>query len=272
MEEAADWFSLPTELLRMILQYLPLQDICKMDTAVTNHDMRPEFLAVLAGMTIIEYKSPSSPSKDSQKWLLLRDIYPLQLSYIKCSVQFPLLLRCKEVLTSLQLIRPLSKALPNFPSLRTLKINNLSNDCIRSLTILLSNNPQLEYLELSTEAPFDLSLLRFTPYLKGLTLSQNKWLNDRTLSPLLGLIRNLQYIDLTETQVHSYDTFRNLIKSCPDLHYISFGGSLSIEVRVLCYQSVVYPSLACADLEANLLGLQCAAALWVGLNSISPDI
>jgi hypothetical protein len=241
---------LPCEILQLVLQYLRLEELVRMDYATTNQLLRPSFLSALSRVEIPRYKTPSNYieyRKDNLLWLLRRCIAPLEILSEGSEPEISALIsNSRQRLRSLRL-----SSCPDFPS--QFFVDHLTS-CRSLITLELISCPSFPPVFLG-------SLVRICVNVKHLNVSCNQWFDDECVTLLTTGVLDLFALNISKTNVLQDRSIQAVLDSFPNLHAISMAHCpISGDMVRLCLRQVVIPSLCNRDTEIQWLGLSCVNA------------
>jgi hypothetical protein len=267
----ARFLKLPPEIFDMVLAYLLLDELGKLDMAILNHSLRSHYLSTInLGMTTIEkYEAPFwfEDIENQLLWIVSRNVIPLDIFYDVFHPAFlSLILNSRSKLRSLELCP--SESIPAeylsligpCPSLKKLKLFQCDDISHTSLKNFLALNPTLEKIVLFSRvrlSPDYITSIAFNcRSLKHLDLSNNIWFNDRCLTELTQGTLNLTSLNISSTDIRSDPSVHLALKSFPNLRSLLLHEcSVSSDVIKLCLRQVVLPALTSDDPEIQSLGL-----------------
>jgi hypothetical protein len=262
---------LPQEVFQMILQYLPLSDVSKMDMAIVNHSLRPQFLDTLNGMLIPSFED------NEFEWMMLRNIIPQTFHQHHCDDHHclaqshidivPFLLKVRnhlEFLTLDGISKSDFRKLGAFPELKIFGLSLLGSPIsLKSLVRFFGLNPQIEQITLNYSlfnynSTLITSLAPKWPNLKYLNLSNNLWFNDYCVAKLAQSNLNLLSLDIGSTDVQQDGSLLLILNAFPNLQHLSFEEceDISREMREFCLRNVAIRSLRSHDLEVQVVGFE----------------
>jgi hypothetical protein len=271
---------LPREVFQMILQYLPLKDISKMDMAIVNHNLRSHLL-----FTLNEWLIPSF-EENEYDWIMLRNIKPKHFRQHHCHVCedhycddrrcysqshidiVPFLLKVSDHLESLSL-DGISKSdfrkLGAFPELTSFSLSLLrSSVSTKSLTRFFGLSPKLKRLDLNFSfynynVTLLTALISNCPNLRHLNLANNMWFNDHCVAKLTRSNLDLFLLNIDYTAVTQDESLQLILNAFPNLQHLSFGNceGISLEMTEICVKQVAIRSLLSDDPDIQNLGFSC---------------
>lgn len=262
--------SLPLDIFRMILQYLTLPDIGRMDMAVLNHQWRHFFITALEKFIIPEYQSLDLffDDMDPLVWIVRRKICCQNIA-INCGKlsQLSLILNSRASVVSLRFIegRRMKGRTSEFlseigccPSLRNVEMSYVTNS--PAFKAFFDLNTQLQRVSLHSIEEINLPLLLINlKNLQYLNLSDNHWFNDRCLERLAeaNLLSELTEFNISNTGVVE-DQSGFYLMQLPHLQSINWANcSFTKDVSITCLHRIILPSLLSTDPNRQLAALQC---------------
>lgn len=262
-------FDLPCELFRLILEYLLVPDLGKLDIAIVNHELRFTYLSNLNGLILPRYRFSSEGIMGMSRydqlisWLMKRNIIILRviLSSLDCRSSYCYNLNSQPRIQSLRLEYHPNECLShigNCPSLTELAY--VGFHFYRSLSFF-EENPQITRFTLSVRdriwAVSLAHIFELCPNVTSLDLSNNQWLGDESVSVLVNSNLNLISLSLGETAIREDASVRLILNSFPNLQYLSFANcDISKDMIHLCFEKVILPSLICHCDDLLLNGLR----------------
>lgn len=251
-------FQLPCDLLRMIMEYLHLKEMARLDTAIFNHTLRPLLLEAMHGMILPMYANGNS-NLFSLRWILSKNILAKNIECETDNISpemYQLLLNSQFILQSLSICT--CDSLGHFPCLKRFILQS-SNP--KGINEFIASNSQLEVIELYCESPFPLSVchsLACCRKLTQLTLCGNDWFSDVYLLALLENELRLCYLDIRDTDARDEDSIDRIFTSCRDLCYLAIDVDVvSLQYLEKCWCKIISPALESDDLESIRWGLEC---------------
>jgi hypothetical protein len=256
---------LPVDLLRLILQYLMMKEIGRLDLSMTNTSMRPFYLTAMAGMDLAELSYTSRLSSNHLNWLILRGVSASSLSFQNLkSQEQQFISNCRQTLKSLSissyyLIDLELNQIEQCPSLTSLSLGRCHRFTDDGLRNILQKTPKLHTLDISSTFSLTpqsiLFLVSHCSSIQHLDVSFNLWFNNESLEYLsrCGNL-NLKSINFTGTSVNQ--SISEFIDAYPNIRSIKLHGFMSIENRLLVLRRVACRSLMSTDSELQRLGLR----------------
>jgi hypothetical protein len=258
--------NLPREIFHLILEYLFLDDIKKLDLAIVNHEIRDRYLLLIDGLVLPSLEHISlNPVGNRLNWIVSRKIlFQEIISFYFSPKIFPLISNCRAQLKSLSLDDIPSEYLPlgSFSSLTSIEFSacTISED---SFVNFFHLNPQLQKVTLRGDHfhPTLLAIFAFhCPNLRHLDLSTNPWVDDDCLLELVreGGNLNLLSLDVSYTSVRRDESICLVLTCFPNIRNFSFYEcQVSPEMKEICLRQIAVPALMSDDSETLLMGLVC---------------
>jgi hypothetical protein len=247
---------LPPELFRMIIQFLNIpKELIRFDNAILNHRLRSFYHQTIDRMPIEKCRLTTRDSDII--WFLNKNIIPLEISIDHIHFNSLLLLeRSRPILQSLFFYRrPQIELhfLGHFPFLTQFTLYSFKSSSMPSLIRFLELNPQLESLHfpdinsLSSELISGIS--RFSPNLKSLDVSLNRWFGDDCVSLLIqGGLSKLETLTIPLTSVRQHDSIVNILRSFPRLKCLDATFyNFSMETNIFYLNEYALPRLMSSD-------------------------
>lgn len=270
---------LPSDIFRSILQYLPVQQLMKLDQATVSHNFQSLVRESVIGMTLVHnldfyipygFPRPMLEYRDVNRWIIKRKCHVLTL-YLRTNfglIHDGILAESQSTLQKLLLVHDFVVQNPSmfskhFPSMRTfIATDREFTGSVEQLQSLLVANPQLESIELrggQNINSYCQVIGRNSPNLRHLVLRSHRAFDDLSIANLFSddsRMRSLTELSLIDTRISNPDTLHNLIKSFPLLRSLTVTSSnLSSPCRYLYWREYVLPRLQCDHGELLIMAL-----------------
>lgn len=245
------FLDLPIDIFRIILEYLTLPDLGRLDKAILNHAFRSFYLSSMKSMILYNDES-FNRHQDIFIWLNLRDIRPKSTIITGDATPWKLI---TPVLYSLTITRMPKKCEIGFlPSLKKLDIKEKASVILEPL---LNKTPELRVLMISRgDYSLDFytflsqkcrNLLHFVP---------PPSFNDASLESMLSASPlRLQILLLEKTSVMFDISIKHLLRAIPTLHILTLPHRFSVEIHMQCLHQITIPSLQSFDCERQFNAL-----------------
>jgi hypothetical protein len=196
--------NLPSVLYREILQYLIINDLCNLESALVKQQLRECYLSAISGMVasipLNKFLNSRNLSKRYFNWLSKRNIRFKCIDYCSCN---------KEGV--LKVINQSNR------HLETLEFHPFFEDTDLQV---IGSCPRLQFLSfLEMNAPIRYScggledFLRMNPQLQSLSIQQNTQFSDRLLEVLFEACPHLTQLDLSNCSWVT-DASLDMISNC----------------------------------------------------------
>jgi hypothetical protein len=267
---------LPTDIYRILFEYLTLKELVTFENANTSSDTRSLFLSALDGMTL-SILDERPLTKRAMQWILLRNISMKVIVFYDFGHEgVELVSKYRSTIQSVSCSDHVTLDqfdLGHCPSLKSLSLQASygHSELKGNIDRLLSPNPQLRILDLSDPAcmrkkPFPVrtidSITEYCPNLTHLFLKNISWVRDKSIPDLIAGCPNLMALDLRGTNVTQSQTIRLLIDSLPRLCYLAHS-SLGQVMSELNLRKIALPAIFSEDVEAQELGVRGLDDLFI---------
>lgn len=230
---------LPQELLRLVLECLTWSDIKKLEELLLkNKELLSHFLSSIKGLVLKEKLGFRTYSSDIYKYKVFVEELEVRDNFLEQDFEFLNYIRPKVKILHFKYYYysgysnysvsynyshfPASSVgkIGYFPSLKSVTFEScyFDNEIILSL---LSLHPQLEIVKLHRVWQITNEIIphlsNCCPFIKSLSLCDNSWVNDETLTILSQGFSNLKYVNIQSTNVTNEEIIRLFINSQPHL-------------------------------------------------------
>ena len=270
----------PLDLLRLLIQYLPILDIVAFNQAFQHNDFSRYLQVACAGLLVydgqlkyakditwivssglrfqeLSHPTPTVPQRNQKFQEVAIYPHPDQLFQI-------LIQQSQDTLTSIDFSssRVHSEVIPDLlqcPKLTSVNFSDCSTTT-SALASLFSSHPNLRSINIS-RLPVDDSLLQSVAslsQLRHLDISSNRWVNDGTIALIARECPRLQSIDISYTNIGGNIAVRELLLNCGELLSFQYWGisSLNDGTYMLIYATVCRRQLHSNDPRQNLIGAE----------------
>jgi hypothetical protein len=257
--------ALPQDAWRSFLDYLCLEEIVCLDSAVLDRNLRQTYLSALS--RIVLYDSIWL-TEDIADWLFIREIFVKDIQLDAIHQQF--LETNRHTLESITITGPIrSLRIGTFPRLVNLTVYNLRNVDPE----FLLHHPQLERLVICVHL-FSTNnipcITQHCPHLLHLDLSDNKWFKAQDLLLLAQGCPKLTSLDLSRTRIRKGqgdEAMRMFLSSHPQLESISYDpSSFNSETVTTILRSISLKSLMSDDPNRQLIEVNEMIRTFSGLS------
>lgn len=248
---------LPADGFRSFLKYLTLPELCVLDLAILNHEMRSQYLLALSGMIVKDLEILFTTRL--LQWLLQRKMLVRHIHKpFPGDLMQRLICSSQQTLQSLTISSPklLPSLLIHFPNLTSFNLSNCQKIHQESFQQFLLLNPKIERLALSNVSRLSLSTIGNLQNLSDLDLSSNQWITNEALWSLCEGCLTLLAVNIRDTGIDSEDSIESFLSAHPNLHYFGFDSFMFETLSPLILRSVILNSLSSDCPKRQLLGLR----------------
>jgi hypothetical protein len=247
---------LPQDLLRVILSFLKLKEICVFDSALLNHELRSLYLSATHGHRLII----DANRFDHLPWVLDRGMLAHDMRILNGFERFREL--AFRSMTALRKLSVFSSDISDSELEELICPNLLSLTCAdcavitpRGLQAFLSHCSNLQCLCLgNTSSPSsDLIPIIIThcPNLRDLQVSNDDWWTDASLTLLTGSSLRLESLDLSHSLV-GYEPIALLIQQMPSLLQLKTHFRSPVALTLMVSREIDLKSILSSDTEAEM--------------------
>jgi hypothetical protein len=252
---------LPQDLLRVLLSFLKLKEICVFDSALLNHELRSLYLSATHGHHLIIYANRYK----TLPWVLERGMLAHDMRILNEFGRFRAL--AFRSMTALRKLLVFSSDISDSeleqlicPNLLSLTCTDCAAITSRGLGTFLSHCSNLQSLCLeNTSSPSsDLIpvIITHCPNLRDLRVSNDDWWTDASLTLLAGSSLRLESLDLSHSLV-GYEPIALLIGQMPSLLELKTHPRSPVALTLMVLREIDLKCILSSDTEAVLRGLRC---------------
>jgi hypothetical protein len=239
-------FSLPNDVLILILEYFSINELIDFEKMVKNscHNTNSSQLPVTSQtdpysnlLQLFSYcdghlfhKLVLGPK--SLQWLLQLGIRVTKLQFLKFNetssryvINYKLSIKEMDFGSNPEMKKKYIDELGHCPSLTSLSLASCSDIYFGDLQFFLNSNPQLRSLNISSIDETNDTLCEFPQNLEYLDVSENPWFDQDCLDDLVESLPRLKSINISETSVW-IDSVVEFLKMKPSVTSIGYSGSL----------------------------------------------
>jgi hypothetical protein len=254
---------LPQDILRLLLSFLRLKEICDFDSALLNHELRSLYLSATQGHRLIIY-SCIYTTFNHLAWVLDRGMLAHDMQIDEFGPFRELAFRSMTVLTRLSVfsldISDSELEQLNCPNLLCLTCVDCAAITSRGLGAFLSHCRNLQRLDLgNTLSPSSDLIPIITAHctnLRHLYISNDDWWTDDSLTLLAGSSLRLEYLDLSYSLV-GYEAITLLIQKMPSLLQLKTHSRSPVALTLMVLREIDLKFFLSSDTKSLLRGLDC---------------
>jgi hypothetical protein len=255
---------LPQDILRVLLSFLKLKEICVFDSALLNHELRSLYLSATHGHRLIIYANIYK-TLGHLPWVLDRGILVHDMRILNGFGLFrELASRSMTVLTTLKVssfdISDSELEQLICPNLLCLTCADCAAITSRGLGAFLSHCRNLDRLclgnTLSPSPDLIPIIIAHCPNLRHLHISNDNWWTDASLTLLTGSSLRLESLDLSHSLI-GYEPIALLIQTMPSLLELKTHPRSPVALTLMVLRQIDLKCILGSDAKTLLRGLRC---------------
>jgi hypothetical protein len=248
----------PLDLLRLVIQYLPIKDILAFNKAYQKNQFSKYLTLACSGLLVYDGKLKRT---QTLIWVVSSGLLFQELAIYPNKLSLELIPKSRHTLTSIDFSdTPVtSKVIPELiqcPQLTAVNFSHCSEITTSDITSLLSSRSNWRSINISCcdVDPSALASAGSLAQLRHLNISSNDWVTDETVALIARECPNLLTIDISYTNINGNDAVRDLLLNCGELQSFQSNGvwSLTSETRMLVFATICHRQLYSSDPEQNL--------------------
>jgi hypothetical protein len=260
--------NLPTDLFRLLLSFICLPDLIRLDNSLTNHELREIYLTAMRGFSNHSWRS----STTNIDWIILRGVSLKEISFSEFAFQrLELIEKFRSSLVTINFgdlyLEVDLHLIGTCPSLTHLNLSGNSFSSNAWEPVLISN-PQIRHLDLRRASKLSNDIIKtivaYCPHLEHLDLSFNMWVTDETIALLVSSQLRLKSLQFRCTNVRNNETIVNLLDTFPSLSLLGYDQFAAFETNFRVLTEITFPSVLSEDHGPQILGINEIHQLIVG--------
>jgi hypothetical protein len=252
----------PLDLLRLLLQFLPIHDIISFNEAYKQNHFSEYLKLACDGLLVYDGKLKRT---QNMTWVVSSGLHFQELAIYPNQLSLELISKSQQALTSIDFSgTPVTSKvildLLQCPQLASVNFSSCSSISTSAMTSLFSSHQNLTSINISRCNVDDsvLTSAAFLSQLRHLDISHNPWVTNETIALIARECQKLLTLDISSTNVDGNDEVRDLLLNCGELQSFRSIGvwSLTRDTRVLVYATVCHRQLYSNDPRKNLNGAE----------------